>query len=69
MAPGTFLTEANEAAFAEPRWQQWIATRSALGRFGRPDEIAGVVVFLASAASSYLTGQVIAVDGGVSTHY
>ncbi len=41
-----------------------IAAGSALGRIGRPDEIASVVVFLVSAASSYLTGQTISVDGG-----
>ena len=44
-----------------------IAARSPLGRIGRPDDMAGVVVFLSSRAGSYVTGSVIAVDGGIVT--
>lgn len=45
----------------DPQWGQWLQTRTALGRWGRPEEIAGIVVFLASGASSFITGQTIAV--------
>jgi NAD(P)-dependent dehydrogenase (short-subunit alcohol dehydrogenase family) len=44
-----------------------IAARSPLGRIGRPDDMAGVVVFLASRAGAYVTGTVIPVDGGIAT--
>ena len=44
-----------------------IAARSPLGRIGRPDDMAGVVIFLSSRAGSYVTGSVIAVDGGIAT--
>jgi NAD(P)-dependent dehydrogenase (short-subunit alcohol dehydrogenase family) len=44
-----------------------IAARSPLGRIGRPDDMAGVAVYLASRAGSYVTGAVIPVDGGIAT--
>ena len=69
VAPGTFATEANAADFATDAWQQRIRLRSALQRFGRPHEIGGVVAFLAGDGASYITGQVIAVDGGLSVRF
>jgi gluconate 5-dehydrogenase len=69
VAPGTFATETNSALAADPTWAQWLRARTALGRWGRPEEIAGIVVFLAGAASSFITGQTISVDGGMTTTF
>jgi len=66
IAPGGFATEANAAMLADPAAREHFATRTPLGRWGEPDEIAGAAVFLASPAASYVNGHVLVVDGGMS---
>jgi NAD(P)-dependent dehydrogenase (short-subunit alcohol dehydrogenase family) len=66
--PGPFATEMNKSLLADPKvYQQFIALVP-LGRWGNLDEIGGLVVFLASDASSYITGAGIAIDGGWTAH-
>ena len=64
LAPGPFATELNRPVLDNPVAFQSFVDRIPLGRWGRPEELAGPVVFLASEASSFITGAVITVDGG-----
>lgn len=66
IAPGYFATEANAAMTADPTVTDWLARRTSLGRWGRPEEIAGAAVFLASEAGRFVTGQALVIDGGVT---
>ena len=64
VAPGYFLTPLVEDRFQDKAMYNTIISSTPLGRVGSPEDIMGVVVFLASAASAYITGQTICVDGG-----
>jgi gluconate 5-dehydrogenase len=69
IAPGFFATEANAELAAQAEIKTWLERRTAVGRWGRPEEIAGAAVFLASREASYVTGHVLAVDGGYLSHF
>ena len=64
IAPGYFITELTAALFADPERAKWVLSKIPMGRTGSPEDLAGAVVFLASAASDYITGQTLSVDGG-----
>ncbi|GHH25443.1 SDR family NAD(P)-dependent oxidoreductase [Streptomyces lanatus] len=64
LAPGWFHSEMTEGLFADDRSRRWVERGTMLGRGGRPGELDGALLFLASDASSYCTGQVLTVDGG-----
>ncbi len=69
VAPGFFATETNAALAADVQVADWLKRRTALGRWGEPHEVAGAVVFLACPAASYITGHMLAVDGGYLSHF
>ncbi len=64
VAPGWFASEMTADMFADERSQKWMRNRTPMGRPGRPGELIGAVLYLASDASSFTTGISIPVDGG-----
>ena len=65
ISPGFFRTEMNAPLVADAEFSAWVARRTPAGRWANPPEIAGAAVFLASSAADYVTGHLLAVDGGV----
>jgi gluconate 5-dehydrogenase len=67
LAPGWFRTAQNNVMYEDKEWVEYLIDRIPLKRPGQPNDLDGAVVFLASEASRYVTGQTLLVDGGIST--
>jgi len=67
LAPGWFKTAQNAKMYEDQAWVDYLCERIPLKRPGQPQDLEGAVVFLASDASEYVTGQTLLVDGGIST--
>jgi NAD(P)-dependent dehydrogenase (short-subunit alcohol dehydrogenase family) len=67
LAPGWFKTRQNQVLYENAAWVEYITDRIPVKRPGRPDDLDGAIIFLASESSRYVTGQTLLVDGGIST--
>jgi NAD(P)-dependent dehydrogenase (short-subunit alcohol dehydrogenase family) len=67
LAPGWFKTEQNKVLYENEKWLEYICDRIPAKRPGKPNDLDGAVVFLASEASEYVNGQTLLIDGGIST--
>ena len=67
LAPGWFKTAQNAVMYEDAEWLDYLCDRIPLKRPGKPSDLRGAVVFLASEASAYITGQTLLIDGGMST--
>ncbi|MGN7774386.1 SDR family oxidoreductase [Phyllobacterium sp. 22552] len=66
IAPGYFKTPLNQALIGDPEFSTWLEKRTPAGRWGNVEELVGAAIFLASDASSFVNGQVIHIDGGIT---
>ena len=66
VGPGYFKTEMTKGSWEDPARRKQRTDKTALGRWGDPKDLVGILIFLTSNASSYITGQDIYVDGGWS---
>lgn len=66
LAPGYFDTPLNKALVDDPAFSEWLAKRTPAGRWGKVEELVGTCIYLASAASSFVNGTTIYVDGGIT---
>lgn len=67
IGPGYFETEMTKALKGDEKFDSWICGRTPAGRWGKPEELQGLAVFLASPASSFINGQLVFVDGGLTS--
>jgi len=67
LAPGWFQTAQNKVLYEDKEWVKTLVDRIPLKRPGAPNDLDGAIIFLASEASRYITGQTLLVDGGIST--
>ena len=65
IGPGYFATPLNRALLDDPAFDAWVKNRTPAGRWGKPEELVGAAVFLASPASDFVNGQIVYVDGGL----
>lgn len=65
IGPGYMLTDMNQALVDDPAFNAWVVNRTPARRWGKPAELIGTAIFLASSASDYVNGQIIYVDGGM----
>jgi gluconate 5-dehydrogenase len=65
IGPGYMITDMNQVLIDNPAFDAWVKGRTPAKRWGKPDELVGTAVFLASSASDYVNGQIIYVDGGM----
>ena len=66
IGPGYMVTDMNQPLIDNPTFNAWVKSRTPSGRWGKPEELVGAAVFLASDASTYVNGQLIYVDGGMT---
>ena len=67
LAPGWFKTQQNKVLYDDPKWVEYLVDRIPVKRPGQPHDLDGAVIFLASPSSEYVTGQILLVDGGITT--
>lgn len=67
LAPGYFKTELTSALVADADFTAWLSARTPAGRWGEVEELVGACVFLSSPASSFVNGQILFVDGGITS--
>jgi gluconate 5-dehydrogenase len=66
IGPGYMITDMNQALMDNPAFDSWVKGRTPSKRWGKPEELVGAAIFLASPASDYINGQIIYVDGGMT---